>query len=87
MYICDGEKRYRCGKIKTDSIGRSVCMSFSITECVPYDDIKSMLGSTTFYFYDEVIGGRLPDTLNRELTGLKITYNENRTCQVIIKLT
>ncbi len=40
----------------------------------------------TFYFYDGVINGRLADTDNKKLVGLRIVYNADSTCKIIIKL-
>ena len=62
-------------------------MVFSILEPVPHIDIVNLFEDNTFYFYDDVLDGRLIDTNNKKLVGLSITYNADSTTKIIIKLT
>ena len=87
MLICKGDKAYKCSKIKANSIGETRCMVFSILEPVPHIDIVNLFEDNTFYFYDDVLDGRLIDTNNKKLVGLSITYNADSTTKIIIKLT
>lgn len=86
MLICKGEKSYKCSKIKSFTVGETKGMEFSILEPVSAVDVVSLFEDDTFYFYDDVLQGRLPDTNNTKIVGLRITYNEDSTYKIIIKL-
>ena len=87
MLICKGEQTYKCSKIKTFSVGKTQCIHFSMLEPVSPADVANLLEDDTFYFYDDVLNGRLLETNNKKLVGLSITYNADSTCNIKIKLT
>lgn len=87
MLICKGDKAYKCSEFKKYSIGETRCMEFTILEPVSHVDIANLFEDNTFYFYDDVLNGRLIDTNNKKLVGLGITYNADSTTKIIIKLT
>jgi hypothetical protein len=61
-------------------------MQFSILEALSPTEVKEIF-EDKFYFYDDVLGGRLIDTNGKKLVGLFITYNADSTCNITIKLT
>ena len=87
MLICKGDKSYQCSKIKSFYVGETQGILFSILEPVSHTDIANLFEDNTFYFYDDVLNGRLPDTNNTKLVGLSIYYNADSTCKITIKLT
>lgn len=87
MLICKGDKAYKCSKIKTFSVGEIQGIQFSILEPISHTDIANLFEDNTFYFYDDVLDGRMVDTNNKKLVGLGITYNADSTTKIIIKLT
>lgn len=87
MLVCNGDLSFECSKLKTNSIGATQCVQFDIFAPVSPGDIKNLFADDTFYFYDEIINGRLPDTDNTKLVGLCINYNADSTCKIKIKLT
>jgi hypothetical protein len=87
MLICKGENFYKCSKTKTKTASRITCIRFSITEPITTKDVAEMFSDDTFYFYDEVLKGRMIETNNMKLVGLSITYNDDSTCDITIKLT
>ena len=87
MLICKGDKAYKCSKIKTLSVGEIQGIQFSILEPISHTDIANLFEDNTFYFYDDVLDGRMVDTNNKKLVGLGITYNADSTTKIIIKLT
>ena len=86
MLICSGDLSFKCGKLKTSIMGKTQCVQFDVFAPVSPDDIKSLFADSTFYFYDDVIGRKLPYTDNTKLVGLSITFNANSTCNIKIKL-
>lgn len=86
MLICKGEKSYRCSKIKAFTVGERRCMQFSILDAISPVNVANLFGDNDFYFYDDVLNGRLPDTNNTKLVGLSITYNADSTCKIKIIL-
>ena len=86
MLICKGENSYKCSKINTETIGKTFCIRFSILEPITSSDIANLFEDDTFYFYDDVLNGRLPDTDSAKLVGLCIIYNTDLTCKIIINL-
>lgn len=87
MLVCKGDLSFKCSKLKTNIIGATQCIQFSILDSVFLDDVKNLFVDNTFYFYDDVIKGRLPDTNNTKLVGLRITYNADSIINITIKLT
>ena len=87
MLVCNGDLSFECSKLKTNIIGATQSIEFDIFAPVSPDDIKKLFADDTFYFYDEILNGRLPDTDNKKLVGLRIVYNADSTCKIIIKLT
>ena len=85
MLICKDEKSYRCSKIKSTVVLGSTVIRFSILEPISQNEVASLLEDNTFYFYDDVLQGRLPDTDNTKMVGLRIEYNADSTCNITIK--
>ena len=86
MLICKCETAYKCSKIKTFSVGKIQCIHFSTLEPIAATDVVNLFEDDTFYFYDDVLKGRLLETNNTKLVGLSITYNADSTCNIKIKL-
>ena len=87
MLICKGEQSYRCSEFERFSIMGTQGLIFSILDPVSPMDAVNLFEDNTFYFYDDVLKGKLPDTNNTKLVGLSITYNADSTCNIKIKLT
>lgn len=87
MLICKGDKAYKCSEIKKFTIVEKRCIQFSIIEAVSPTDVVNLFEDDTFYFYDDVLNGKLIETNNTKLVGLSITYNADSTCNIKIKLT
>ena len=87
MLICKGEKAYKCSQIETMSVGETHRIRFSIIEPVSPLDVAKLFDDDTFYFYDDVLNGRMIETNDKKLVGLSITYNADSTCKIMIKLT
>ena len=87
MLICKRDKAYKCSKLKAHTIEEARCIEFTILEPVSHVDIADIFSDNTFYFYDDVLDGRMIDTNNKKLVGLSITYNADSTTKIIIKLT
>ena len=86
MLICKGDTAYKCSKLETFSIGKMHCIQFSITEPISQNDVVNIFEDNTFYFYDDVLKGEMIETNHKKLVGLSITYNEDLTCKITIKL-
>ena len=86
MIICKGDTAYKCIKMKVNNMGKTQSIQFSLPDAVSPTDIKKLFADDTFYFYDDVLKGKLPDKDNTKLVGLCITYNADSTCKIIIKL-
>jgi hypothetical protein len=86
MRVCNGDISYACSKLKTYIVEATRCIEFDIFDAVSPDDVKDLFTDNVFYFYDE-IDGRLPDTDNTKLVGLRIFYDADSTCKIRIKLT
>ena len=87
MLICKGEKAYNCSQIETRTVGETHCIKFAILEPVPPTEVANLFDDDTFYFYDDVLNGRMIETNDKKLVGLSITYNADSTCKIMIKLT
>ena len=86
MQICKGEKSYKCSEIKTFTTGETQVIKFAILEPVPHTEVVNLFDDNTFYFYDDVLNGRLIETNDKQLVGLSIIYNSDSTCNITIKL-
>ncbi len=86
MLICKGEKSYKCSKIRTRIIGDRKIIQFSTIEPITSCDVANLFEDNTFYFYDDLLKGRLPDTKNTKMVGLFIEYNADSTCKISLKL-
>lgn len=86
MLICKGENFYKCSKIRTKTVGKRQTIKFSILEPITHCEVVNLFDDDTFYFYDEVLKGRMIETNNMKLVGLGITYNDDSTCDIKIKL-
>ena len=87
MLICKGDKSYQCSNIKSFKTVGTQGIIFSILEPISQTDIANLFEDNTFYFYDDVLQRRLPYTNKTKLVGLRIDYNADSTCKIIIKLT
>jgi hypothetical protein len=87
MLICNGDLAYECSTITTDTVGTTQCVEFDIFASVSPDDVRVLLAGDTFYFFDEILNGRLPVTNNTKLVGLRIDYNADSTRKILIILT
>ena len=87
MLICKGEQAYKCSEIETFSIMGTQGLIFSILDPISPNDVANLFEDDTFYLYDELLKGKLPDTNNTKLVELNITYNADSTCNIKIKLT
>ena len=86
MLICKGDKSYKCNITETNTIRGVKGIRFAILEPISSCDVAELFEDNTFYFYDDVLNGRLPDTDNMKMVGLRITYNADSTCTITIKL-
>lgn len=87
MLVCNNDLSFECSKLKTSIVGGMQCIAFDIFEPACPDDIKALFADNAFYFFDEILNGRLPYTDNTNLVGLCIDYNADSTCKIRIKLT
>jgi hypothetical protein len=87
MLICKGDIAYKCGELKQQSVGIIRKIQFSIIDFISPDEARNIFEDDTFYFYDDVLNGRLIETNGTKLVGLSITYNADSTCNIIIRLT
>ena len=87
MLVCNGNLSFECSRLKTSTVGGEQGIRFDIFEPVSPDVIKALFADNTFYFFDEILNGRLPYTDNTNLVGLCIDYNADSTCKIRIKLT
>ena len=85
MLICKGDKSYKCSKIQTSTLLDIETMEFSILEPISQNDVTDIFDDNAFYFYDDVLNGRLPDTDDIKIVGLRIKYNADSTCNITIK--
>lgn len=87
MLICKSDKAYRCSNTEHKSYDEIRSVQFSILDQLSPAEVKEIFEGDNFYFYDDVLGGRLIDTNGKKLVGLRITYNADSTCNITIKLT
>ena len=87
MLVCSESLSLECSRLKTNTVGGIQCIRFDIFEPVSPDVIKALFADGTFYFFDEILNGRLPYTDNTNLVGLCIDYNADSTCKIQLKLT
>ena len=87
MFICREGVAYKCNDFRSKTIGNILGMEFDILEPVSHSDVANLFSDNTFYFYDDVLKGRFVDTNNTRLVGLRITYNDDSTSNIKIKLT
>ena len=86
MQIRKGETAYQCSKIRTKTVGNAKHIRFTILEKVTPHNVAELFEDDAFYFYDDVLNGRMIETNNMRLVGLNITYNADSTCDIKIKL-
>lgn len=86
MKICKGDLSFECSLLKTNIVEDMRSIKFDIFDPVTPDDVKKIFDDDKFYFFDEILNDRLPDTDNSKLVGLYIGYNEDSTCKITIKL-
>lgn len=86
MLICKDNVSYKCSNLKTSMLGETHNIKFSIVEPITPMEVSRLFTDDTFYFYDDVLGGRFIETNNKKLVGLNIKYNDDSTCDILIKL-
>ena len=86
MQICNGNIAYKCSKIKTNNVGETEVVRFTILEPISTADVAKLFEDNLFYFYDDVLNGRFIETNNKKLVGLSITHNADFTHTIKIKL-
>ena len=87
MLICNDTLSFECSIPNTDTAAGGQCLVFDIFKPVSPGAVKDLFAGNTFYFFDEIVNGRLPYTDNTDLVGLRIEYNADSTCKIRIKLT
>ena len=87
MLICKDGVAYKCSDFRSKTLGDIWEIEFDVFEPVSHSDVANLFSDNTFYFYDDVLKGRFADTNNTKLVGLRITYNDDSTCNIKIKLT
>ena len=87
MLICKDDIALKCSELKERVSGDIRTIKFSIFDNIPQHKLIKMFEDTTFYFYDDILGGRLIETNDTKIVGLRITYNADSTCDIQIKLT
>jgi hypothetical protein len=87
MLICKDYTAYKCSNIRTFSNGRVQGIKFSILEPVTPIEIAKLFEGNTFYFFNEETNNRMAETNDKNLVGLSITYNDDSTLDITIKLT
>lgn len=87
MLICKDDTAYKCSNIKTFTNGLVQGIKFTILEPVKPIEIAKLFDDTTFYFFDEETNNRMVETNDKKLVGLNITYNDDSTLDITIKLT
>lgn len=87
MQICNGNITYKCSNIKTNTVGETEVVRFTILEPASVTEVANIFEDGLFYFYDDVLNGRFIETNNKKLVGLSITYNADSTVDIKIKLT
>lgn len=88
MLICKGDKSYACSKLIPHKAKKNeLLLSFTILEILPHNEVMHLFDDNTFYFYDDVLEGRLPDTDSTNVTLFSITSNADLTYKIKIKLT
>ena len=87
MQICNGNIAYKCSNIKTNTVGETEVVRFTILEPISTADVAKLFEDNLFYFYDDVLNGRFIETNNKKLVGLSITHNADSTVDIKIKLT
>lgn len=86
MLVCNKNLSFVCSRVKTDTVEEIRRLRFTVYGPVSPADLKELFSDDAFYFYDKT-SGRMPDTDNTEMVGLRIDYNADSTCKIIIKLT
>lgn len=87
MLICNKNASFRCNKLTAFTAGAVQVMHFAVLDSVSPEAIKNIFADANFYFYDDLLNGRLPDTHDTKLVGLRIDYNADSTCTISIKIT
>lgn len=87
MLICKGDAAFKCSKLKTEYFGETQHIKFELFDSAFPEDVKNLFSDNTFYFYDELLKGRMFFTDNTNLVGLRIVYDAESTYKITIKLT
>ena len=86
MLICKGDKSFKCSKAQSSILLDTEIMEFSILEPISQNDVVDLFDDDTYYFYDDVLDGRMTNTKNNKIIGLRIKYNADSTCNITLKL-
>lgn len=88
MIVCKGDIAYKCTELSIEELRKMVLIHFSIIEPISRDEIVDMFTEDkSFYFYDDVLKGRMLVTNDKKMVGMRIGYNADSTCSITIILT
>ena len=85
MQIRRGDTAYACSDLGVTERSNTKWILISTLEYLSPEELESIFRDDAFYFYDEVLQGRLPDTSGLQLIGVNITYLADSTCRIILK--
>lgn len=86
MRICNRELSVGCSRPRIIHDAATQGVIFYISSQIPPETVKSLFADDMFYFYDEILDCRLPDTDNKKAVSLCITYGVGLTHKIKIKL-
>ena len=86
MLVCKKDKVFRCCNMIANVFQDVLTINFSICESVERFQIMDMFEKGVFFFYDDMFGCNWKDADNTELIELGITYNDDLTYGVKIRL-
>ena len=87
MLVCNKNLSFECSRVEASNIGAIRCLKFNTLVAVAPGDVEVLFADGAFFFYDDVLKARLPDTDNTMLTALRVKHNADSTCRITIKLT
>ena len=85
MQVYKGDKKYNCSNIKINTTSDITKIEFTLYDKLHPMDIAELFTENRLYFYDDIIKGEILGIQNRKIVGLRITYNADSTCKIIIK--
>lgn len=85
MLVLNGSFSAKCSLPEYAFAKGTEYMRFTVSG-VNAETLGKLFGDGGFYFYDELLCAKLPDTFTGTLTGLAVTYNADSTYTVKLKL-